>query len=93
MNRIKDNVFFKLALCVLVVFCVVTIVTLQLRYNNLKQQRDVLLSEIEAANERIDAVEAALTTPFDHEYVIKIAREKLNLRLPEEIVFYNDLVD
>ncbi len=93
MHGIRDNVFFKLAMVVLAVFCVVMIVTLQLRYNNLKQQRDAILAEIDAANERIDAVEAALDTPFDHEYVIKIAREKLNLRLPEEIVFYNDLVD
>ena len=29
---------------------------------------------------------------FDDEYIIKIAREKLNLRLPEEIVYYNNLI-
>ena len=27
---------------------------------------------------------------FDLEYVIEIAREKLHLRLPGEVIFYND---
>lgn len=93
MQSLRNNVFLKLALSVLAVFCVVMIITLQLQYNNLKQERDAILSQMEATGERIDSIEAALETPFDHEYVIKIAREKLNLRLPEEVVFYNDLVD
>ncbi len=93
MQCLRNNVFFKLAVAVFAVFCIITIVTLQLQYNNLKQQRESILSEIEAANERIDSIEASHDSPFDQEYVIKIAREKLNLRLPEEIVFYNDLVD
>ena len=30
---------------------------------------------------------------MDEEYIIDIAKEKLNLRLPEEIIFYNNLYD
>ena len=29
----------------------------------------------------------------DDDYIIRIAKEKLNLRLPEEIIFYNDLAN
>ena len=71
---------------------VVSIVKLQLEYNSLKMRRDVLAAEIHATSERIEMLQTTLDTPFDDEYIIKIAREKLNLRLPEEIVYYNNLI-
>ena len=71
---------------------VVSIVKLQLEYNSLKMRRDVLAAEIQATSERIEMLQTTLDTPFDDEYIIKIALEKLNLRLPEEIVYYNNLI-
>lgn len=71
---------------------VVSVVKLQLEYNSLKMRRDVLAAEIQATSERIEMLQTTLDTPFDDEYIIKIAREKLNLRLPEEIVYYNNLI-
>lgn len=91
MQWLKNNLFVKLALCVVALFSVITIVSLQLQYNDLKAQHSALRAEIAAAEERIEEVKETLDMPFDDEYVIKIAREKLNLRLPEEVVFYNDL--
>ena len=32
-----------------------------------------------------------LDQTIDDDYIIKVAREKLDLHLPEEIVFYNDI--
>lgn len=87
----KNNVFLRAALLVLAIFCFVTILSLQLEYNRLKTERDALTAQIAAAQEKVDELQSALDTPFDHEYIIKFAREKLNYRLPEEIVFYNDL--
>lgn len=88
----KNNVFLRTSLFLLVVFCIVAIVTLQLEYNRLRTKRDALMDEISQAEERVNSLEEALDAPFDDDYVIKVAREKLNYRLPEEIVFYNDLV-
>lgn len=91
MNSWKDNVFVRVALLALAAFCVVTILSLQLEYNRMKTERDALSAQIAEAQQKVDELQNALDTPFDDEYVIKIAREKLNYRLPEEIVFYNDL--
>lgn len=88
----KNNAVFRMCAVALAICCIVSIVSLQLKYNSMKMKRDALQAEISAAQERISALEEALDTPFDDEYVIKVAREKLNYRLPEEIVFYNDLV-
>lgn len=53
--------------------------------------------ETVATNQEGDVVEAGndektemLDKDFDLEYVIEIAREKLHLSLPGEIIFYND---
>jgi len=93
MNALRNNFLVKLAILVVVLVCVVSGVSFVIQYNTLQQKRDALAADIEAIEERIDEVQAALDTPFDDEYIIRIAREKLNLRLPEEVVFYNDLTD
>ena len=77
---------------VMMIVGVVSIVKLQLEYNSLKVRRDALLAEIQNTGERIEMLQSSLDTPFDDDYIIKIAREKLNLRLPEEIVYYNNLM-
>ena len=43
--------------------------------------------------DEIDRYENELSMPMDDEYIKDLARDKLNLRLPEEIIFYNDLID
>ncbi len=93
MHAMKSNFFFRFALLFLAVCCIGMLVALQVKNNTLSRERDALLAQIDEGEARVQSVQAVLDTPFDEEYVIKIAREKLNLRLPEEIVFYNDLND
>ena len=45
MHQIKSNVFFKTAVVFLAIFCIVMIVTLQLQYNRLKEQKETQNSE------------------------------------------------
>ena len=92
LHRWKNSGFFRMIIFAMMIIGVVSIVKLQLEYNNLKMRRYALVAEIQSASERIEMLQASLDAPFDDEYVIKIAREKLNLRLPEEIVYYNNLI-
>ena len=50
-----------------------------------------LRAAIADTEQNIEALQDQLEAPFDDDYVIRIAREKLNLSLPQEIIFYNDL--
>ena len=86
-----NNSFVRVAFIILMVFCLVTTLSLQLEYNRLKVEKAALEKQITDAAENVEELTYALNTPFDHEYIIRFAREKLNYRLPEEIVFYNDL--
>lgn len=92
MYRWKNSGFFRVMIFAMMIVGVVSIVKLQLEYNSLKVRRDALITEIENTGERIEMLQSSLDMPFDDEYIIKIAREKLNLRLPEEIVYYNNLI-
>ena len=92
MQNWKNSGFFRVLIFTFMIIGVVSIVKLQLEYNSLKMRRDVLAAEIQATSERIEMLQTTLDTPFDDEYIIKIAREKLNLRLPEEFVYYNNLI-
>ncbi len=93
MQILKNSFLFKLALFFAAICCIGLLITLEFNNNALKKQKDTLLTDIAEGEARIEAVQAVLDTPFDDEYIIRIAREKLNLRLPEEIVFYNDMND
>lgn len=92
MHRLKNSGFFRMIVFAMMIVGVVSIVKLQLEYNSLKVRRDALLAEIQNTGERIEMLQSSLDAPFDDAYIIKIAREKLNLRLPEEIVYYNNLM-
>ena len=91
MNSWKKSVMLRITLFILVLFSVIMIIHLQLEYNTLQAKRNALAAQVAAAEERIEALTSRLDAPFDDDYIIQVAREKLNLRLPEEIVFYNDL--
>ena len=92
MHRFKNCGFLRVIIFAMMIVGVVSIVKLQLEYNSLQVRRDALLAEIQNTGERMELLQSSLDMPFDDEYIIKIAREKLNLRLPEEIVYYNNLI-
>ncbi|MBS5725928.1 MAG: septum formation initiator family protein, partial [Clostridiales bacterium] len=92
MERKNTGVFVKLAIFALAVFAVISIVYLQLTINEERTKRDSLKAEVSALEEERDALQNQVDAPIDEEYIIDIAKEKLNLRLPEEIIFYNNLI-
>lgn len=91
MNRRKTSVFVKAAILVFAIFAVISVVELQFQYNDYKAERDMLKADVNALEEEVEQLQNQLETPMDDEYIIEVAEEKLALRLPEEIIFYNDL--
>ena len=87
----RSNVFIKAAVLVFIVFCAVTIIQMQFEFNSLKEDKANVEQQIKDYELKIDELQARLEEDFDTEYIMRIAREKLNFRLPEEIIFYNDL--
>ena len=87
----KLSVPAKIAIAVVVLFCVVEIIGFRIEYSNQRSQQADLQEKIDYYSGRVDELENKLAAPFDDEYIISVAKEKLNYCLPEEIIFYNDL--
>lgn len=93
MHSIRMSIPVKLAVFFAFVFLIITYVSVQIKYNDLNAEQETLNARIETVNESIEALQNKLNTPFDDEYIIALAKEKLGYCLPEEIIFYNDLIN
>lgn len=91
MNRKKTSVFVKAAILAFAVFAVISVVELQFQYNDYKAERDLLRADVSALEQEVEQLQNQLDTPIDEDYIVEVAEDKLSLRLPEEIIFYNDL--
>ena len=86
----RFNFFVKLTIMVVICFCAVNIIRLRNDLNNLKEQEQNYIEEKARYEEEIHRLREEYESPMDDEYVMRIAREKLNYYLPDEIVFFND---
>ena len=84
------NTFLRIAIFLVVVVCIVSVVSIRFKGNELIEQYNKLEEKKASLENRLDLINAELDKPFDEEYVAKIAKEKLALRYPQEIVFYGD---
>ncbi len=91
MNRKKTSVFVKAAIFAFAIFAVISVVELQFQYNDYKAEKEMLEANVNELREEVEYLEDQLETPIDDEYIVEVAEDKLSLRLPEEIIFYNDL--
>ncbi|MBQ4562419.1 MAG: septum formation initiator family protein [Clostridia bacterium] len=88
---VRTNIFVKVAVIIVILVCLITILKLQIQFNSLNEEKKVLTSQVEEYREDIEELKAEMERPFDDEYVIRVAREKLGYHLPDEIIYYNDL--
>ncbi|MBQ7171009.1 MAG: septum formation initiator family protein [Clostridia bacterium] len=72
---------------------VFSIFRMQLRKNELLAEKERLEEQYRKNELTIAALKKDLEAEMDDEQIKKIAREKLNLCMPDEIIFYNDLTE
>ena len=89
-KKARFNFFIKLTILVVICFCAVNIIRLRGDYNNLKDQENEYLEQKEQFEEEIAHLLDEYNRPMDEEYIMRIARQKLNYFLPDEILFFND---
>ena len=52
-----------------------------------------LEKEKAALTDEIDELKYLIDCPMDYDYIVRVAREKLGLYLPDETIYYNDYND
>jgi len=71
-------------------FCFISLVILQLEKNDLRGEAAELNAQISVLEDYVDELQATLDEPFDEEYIEGIAKSKLGLRYPQEVIFYSN---
>lgn len=83
----RSSLITKLIILAVMLFAVVTIVTLQPKISALKAEGAALSAEIDGLRQSNRIAQAKLDNLGSDESVIAIAREKLNFVFEDEIVF------
>ena len=89
----QTHFFVRAVFIVFAVFCVISIFNMQYQLNSLEKEKETESEQIKEYQARVDELQDQLATPYDRDYIIKVAKEKLNYSLPNEIIFYNDLAN
>ncbi len=84
------KVVTRLLLAVLLIASITAFITGLMRYSELQREKELLKGKVEEYEAEVEELEYFLGAPIDYEYIIRIAKEKLNLFLPDEIIFHND---
>ena len=84
----RGNIFLVLIMIILIVTVMYMLVTTRVELNNLLEEKAELEQTIEDYSDKVDELEYQLEKEIDDEYIIKIARERLGLHLPNEKIFY-----
>ena len=87
------RVILRLIPVLLLVASVAMFVTGIMRYDELQRKKAELEARAENIEYEIDELEYLLDCPVDYDYIVRVARDKLGLHLPEEKVYYNDVND
>ncbi|MBE6544470.1 MAG: septum formation initiator family protein [Ruminococcaceae bacterium] len=89
----RSNIFKTMTVLVATVILLSLIVDRNIKVNEQKETIDKLEKQLAEQQERVEKLKYELDRPYDDEYAIEIARDKLNLHLPGEIVYYNGRSD
>ena len=62
-----------------------------MKYNDIMEQKKEKEAYIVELNDDIDRLEYLVDAPLDDQYKIRVAREKLGMCFPDEIIFHTGL--
>lgn len=85
------GLFAKLAFLSVLIFLVISVVQMNIRIRDLREDEEALKQQLLEGQLNVEEMNGQLGQELDEELIKKIAREKLNLRDPGDIIFASDL--
>ena len=87
----KAGIFVKIAAIIVIILLLIVSANSLMEYSNILKETEAVEQDIDKTQERLDELEYLIQIPKnDKSMIIRIAREKLGLVLPEEIIYYSD---
>ena len=81
----------KVFLALLMVFAIVFFLWCLMRYNKIMDEKAEKEQYIAELNDEISELRHFVDMPLDDAYKIRIARERLGMCFPDEIIYYTDM--
>lgn len=88
--RNRLGFFAKLALLAILLFLVISIVDQNIEINRLNSEEEKLRAQQQVYTLRVEKLNAELEEDVSEETIKRIARRKLNLRDPGNLIYAND---
>ncbi|MBQ7375310.1 MAG: septum formation initiator family protein [Clostridia bacterium] len=89
-RKSKVNMIVRIFLGFLLVFAVVYFLWSLMQYNDAMKTKEEKQAYVESLKDDIQRLEYMVDAPLDDEFKIRIAREKLGMCFPDEIIFYGE---
>ena len=89
-RKSKVNMIVHIFLGFLLVFAVVYFLWSLMQYNDAMKTKEEKQAYVESLKDEIQRLEYMVDAPLDDEFKIRIAREKLGMCFPDEIIFYGE---
>jgi cell division protein FtsB len=87
----KAGIFIKIALILVIIITLVLSANSLMQFSEILNEKSRVEQQIADEQDKVDELEYLIDIPQnDKSLIIRIAREKLGLVLPEEIVYYSD---
>ena len=83
----------RISLAVLIVASIGIFANSVMRYNALMEEQRELEAQLASYREMKEELQELLNSDEDYEYIVKYAKEHLDLYFPDEEIFYNDRND
>ena len=88
-KKIRNRIIV-VAVCLLALVAVLNFMSQMAKYNDMQARKELLQKKINDANNNIEELEYWIGAPVDDDYIIKFARENLDLYRSDEVVFFGD---
>ena len=89
-RKSKVYVIVRIFLAFLLVFAIVYFLWSLMQYNDAMKTKEEKQAYIESLKDEIQRLEYMVDAPLDDEFKIRVAREKLGMCFPDEIIFYGE---
>ena len=86
----RKNKYILIALFALIVYISFILINQELKYRELKAEREMYTVEIEELKQTIDELTEMIDEISTPEYIEKMARERLQMVKPDELIYIMD---
>ena len=90
-SKNRAAVLIRVFLAFLFVFAVAFFLWSMMKYNKIIEDKNKNTEYIRNLTDEIEELQYLVDAPLDDAYKIRIAREKLGMCFPDEIVFYTEV--